>query len=476
MDLARYGPRASRPSLSKVSANIGQVHGQHIPGAAAVGGISSSSTTYIRRASTEPKSRWQVISKSYETCGRESLVSHPSHPYPRMIYHSAEFQLVAGGEELLQEPHSLTPIKLECDSKPLNLDDSDPLSPMSTSAHSTCSSGLAGDTTHESSTLPSTDFSGPHLRPDSCSLIGHGEDLHAPGVELRYPFGRRTLTGRTHSGTSLGDTSRSPLSPLTSLPSSPVEQGSDVARIFEANSPPLTSNSQRDKKIWTENKICSLALWTEGMLPFTVSSGAVSSNNFSAREPIVFRVRLTLPSIGDLQCPPTLHGFQGTVSLSFPWQFSAQCITKAYTDRVCISEEVGYLQLISSHATNSYGPRMVQALLPESLLSRSRWLDATLQTCITQQIVADGFPLASIIYDLDRNDTGTASAQLQATQRRLQGESTRLSLPDHVPSTHLPSDDFLNIPTPFIPRLNRRPDSLSCETNHVPSFFPSPLF
>jgi hypothetical protein len=213
--------------------------------------------------------------------------------------------------------------------------------------------------------------------------------------------------------------------------------------------------------------------------------------------PIVFRVRLNLSSIDDLHCPSTLHGFHGTVSLSSPWQFSAQCITKVYANGTFISEEAGNLQLVTSLSPSVDGSQVVQAFLPESPLSRSRWLDESLQTTISQQIVVDSTTLGFIVYDLDRkNTTGAPSAHLQSDQRHRPQNPIIIAPPPPPLPFPFPLPSPSPSPAPlslfsmgyeqashslFLPRLIRCPEptSLSCALipNHpLTSFNTSMLF
>jgi len=198
------------------------------------------------------------------------------------------------------------------------------------------------------------------------------------------------------------------------------------------------------------------------MLPFTVPSDTLTTAFRS--EPITFRIRLHLSSIDDLRGPPTLHGFHGTVSLARPWQYSAQCITKVHVDGVCTAEEVGALQLVAAHSPNSNGMDMVQAFLPESSLTRCRWLDASAQTCISQHIIVDDVTLAFIIYDLDRKDTGSAPKAHLIHRSRLPNGIAPSLLSPLLPSSHFSMAYSQGPHVPLHPRTIRRPEptSLSC--------------
>lgn len=376
-----------------------------------------------------------------------------------------EFHLVAGGEELFLETGLLAPVKLECDTSsliPLELDDNDTLSPVTPSTPGLSPSDFSFDrSSHSPYHSPvSPGFLNNHPSP------GRSDDLSSslepsPSTSVNDlilplpPIPRIHLSAQSPADPPL--TSPQAIAPSNLISSGSTSTGAYLPASRQPTSP-THSNPQPTQKHLAANKLCFVALWAEGMLPLTFSSDTLSPTP----TPVVFRIRLHLPSIDDFKCPPTLHGFHGTVSLASPWQFSAQCITKVYASGTCLSEEIGALQLVSSHPD---GSQMVQAFLPESPLSRSRWLDSSVQTSISQQIMVDGVTLAFIMYDLDRRNTTSApSAELQS----IRGHRSQNG-----------SNPVLSSPTPFslfsmtyehashslcLPRLMRRPEptSLSC--------------
>ncbi|KAJ6580909.1 hypothetical protein B0H19DRAFT_1251187 [Mycena capillaripes] len=89
--------------------------------------------------------------------------------------------------------------------------------------------------------------------------------------------------------------------------------------------------------------------------------------------PLTLRLRLTIPPVNEIRAPASLHGFFGNVRFANIW---------------------------SAQAKVDSGD--VVAELPESSLTRARWLDPTVQTTITQQIV-DGATLLFLVYELDRS-------------------------------------------------------------------------
>jgi hypothetical protein len=264
----------------------------------------------------------------------------------------------------------------------LDYDKDSPISPISPSTPGMSSTEFVYEISPELS--PMSPF-GPSAQ--ATTNAARRIDSSSPVASL--PDSGRNIPLRAHSATSIlqSGAHRLRMSPISgsSGTSSPVESSNDVGRSADGRtcSPCIPtsfahSSLRRGEKEFDANRLCYLALWAEGMLPFTAPSDPFSVAPFQSPDPIMFRVRLHLPSMDDLRCPPTLHGFQGTVSLELPWQFSAQCITKVFVGGTCVIEEVGALQLVASQSTALNGS--VQAFLPESPLSRSRWLDAC--TCL----------------------------------------------------------------------------------------------
>lgn len=173
----------------------------------------------------------------------------------------------------------------------------------------------------------------------------------------------------------------SEMPPPSSAPSSygrynslPISVSMTPSHSFSNPSSPIALGSFPSSPPLFGNRICFISLWAEGMQPLTVP--AVASPATVLLPPTLLRMKLRLPSIDDVRSPQTLHGFHGTVTLAAPWASAAECTTKVYANNVCISQESGSLQQVSNSATTTEG-LMVQAFLPESPLSRSRWLDAS---------------------------------------------------------------------------------------------------
>lgn len=115
------------------------------------------------------------------------------------------------------------------------------------------------------------------------------------------------------------------------------------------------------------NRATAMCLLADGMTPFSVKVDALmpSSNQSTP----ALKIKLNITSVDDIRSPSTLHGFAGSVSLARVWTNSGKCITRAYANNVCISEEVGALDI----STVEFGT--ANAVLPDSSLSRCRWFD-----------------------------------------------------------------------------------------------------
>jgi len=78
---------------------------------------------------------------------------------------------------------------------------------------------------------------------------------------------------------------------------------------------------------------------------------------------------------------------------------SANCVTDVYAANVHHSRDIAPLQ----PPTIDSAMGECTASLPESELTRCRWLDSSKQTSIYQRVVVDNDTMAVIVYDLDRS-------------------------------------------------------------------------
>ncbi|KAI0030753.1 hypothetical protein K488DRAFT_71951 [Vararia minispora EC-137] len=154
--------------------------------------------------------------------------------------------------------------------------------------------------------------------------------------------------------------------------------------------------------------LAALSLWAEGMHPVSFDLASLISGATAPGTRAVLRVQLRASLLSDVTSPPTMHGFQGTVSFSGRWLRAATCITRVIVDGVCDSEEAGAFDPAASLPSTSG----TTAFLPDSWLSRCRWRNAGLPTRLVQQIAVDGTEIATILYDLERPESGCAAAVL----------------------------------------------------------------
>ena len=176
------------------------------------------------------------------------------------------------------------------------------------------------------------------------------------------------------------------------------------------------------------NRATAAFLSADGMSPFSINLNALANPSAQVQPPFTLRIRLCVPTMNDSRTPPTLHGFLGGIALDHVWSASCRCITKVYENNCCVSEETGFLSI--SHINMG----TVNASLPESPLSRCRWLDAckpdifnifflsltfyiARAVVLTQEFVVDEETLLLIIYELDRRNGSMPSAALLGYQK-----------------------------------------------------------
>ncbi|KAF8212272.1 hypothetical protein K438DRAFT_1235375 [Mycena galopus ATCC 62051] len=228
--------------------------------------------------------------------------------------------------------------------------------------------------------------------------------------------------------------SYSPSSPLSSLSSdidSPPHNFSNLAGPYSSYAPNqkaayaapgypafVQHTNAAPNPVRYPNRATTLTLFADGMTPLNVNiDRLVPPEPLPARTPPqTLRVRLSIPPVSDARAPPNLHGFFGSVRLVELWASTAKVFTRAYDPQGhCLSAEAESLQVSSVELGT------VVAALPESVLSRARWLDAGVQT-ITQQVVVDNVTLLLVVYDLDRRASALPSAELTMFQKYADGK------------------------------------------------------
>ncbi|KAH7889729.1 hypothetical protein F5I97DRAFT_1801027 [Phlebopus sp. FC_14] len=325
-----------------------------------------------------------------------------------------EYHLVAGGEELFLETGLLAPIKAE------EMSDTHLLTPVMFDDHSPTSDRSGGSAA--SACPPRSVYSG--SSPTLCS-----------STELAMPH----LQGARQSA---------PTELYTAF-----SQGFELASQYspEAFQQPLSDSPL----LFTESSLFSaeptpcpvgltrLSLWAEGMPNYTLAVGAlVSSAHPSSQSPspVALRIRLHLPPI-DAPCSPALHGFQGSITCTTRPSSSIRCSTTVLVRSQCIERESNYCSLMTMDPTGHDLLESVTVLLPDSPLSRSRWLDATSPTYIVQKIIVNEEVVAVIFYDLDRGQCqNMPGAELSGVQKYpVRAERTPSPLSAYHTDSPLPS-------------------------------------
>ncbi|RDB21337.1 hypothetical protein Hypma_011570 [Hypsizygus marmoreus] len=365
------------------------------------------------------RSRWRnqflvdYLQKAGITRTKKQVASH-IQVLRNMWKGEPEFYLVAGGEESLPETN-VDPVKLEDHASsliPLEFDENDGSSSNSTSPDFSPpdfqldfppTPGLPyGGRTLDPHTYPFKESPEPYAYPrdlimtpsipNSFSIYPtealHHSQEHLPFQHTHYPL--------TASMSTTYSQSSSRASARDHVPS--------PNNVRELNSHVLHRPSNR------ATGICLLA---DGMSPFSINLDALMPSQQSPSTALALKIKLSVTSVDDIRSPSTLHGFVGTVSLSRVWAASGKCITRVYTNNICISNEVGALEV------SNVDVGIAHTMLPESSLSRCRWLDASIPTSLTQEILVDDQPLLYLIYDLNRSSSdGVPSADLLGYQNR----------------------------------------------------------
>ncbi|KAG6911500.1 hypothetical protein DXG01_014574 [Tephrocybe rancida] len=296
----------------------------------------------------------------------------------------SEFYLVAGGEE----PAVDTPIKLE-DGSLISLD--------------------FDETDTSSSNSASPDFSPPEFQSDFPPSPGQYTGGYAlgshspPSKESRSPYTPPTLyTTSMPSSMSIYPVDMAAHHSHDQLPvqNSHYSLGAYHGHIMPAHTSKVVAPQAVPERVssmgayssypQSPSRATSICLMADGMPPLAIKLDALMSVPPSARRALTLQIRLCITPEDGIR-GTSMQGFFATVSLSRLWN---------------ISEVVGALDV------DNIEMGIVNAILPESTLSRCRWLDASVPTRITQEIIADDETLLYLIYDLDRSMGPIPSAKL----------------------------------------------------------------
>ncbi|TDL27538.1 hypothetical protein BD410DRAFT_426163 [Rickenella mellea] len=217
-------------------------------------------------------------------------------------------------------------------------------------------------------------------------------------------------------------------------------------------------------------RVCGLGLWTDGMEPIYIDVDTLPSSVSTSFSPVPtspgssapvirssLRLKLCMPaSLGVENVNDAIRGFDGAVSFTTPVPSSAKCLTKVHVDGTCISRELAEFIPVAPPPSPEHadqGEQKFVALLPDSWLSRCRWLDTgSKKTLVTQQVIVDEDPLFVVIYDLHRVKHNVPTAELLVWHKHIDTgmispspTNTQFghpqSLPHHSPHSH-PSYDY----------------------------------
>ncbi|EIM89880.1 uncharacterized protein STEHIDRAFT_118970 [Stereum hirsutum FP-91666 SS1] len=300
----------------------------------------------------------------------------------------AEYQLVAGGEELFQEDGLLV--------SP-NTKERSPAS---------ASSGPSVKEERTESQSPLTSPTAPLL---DCNF--HSDPSSHSSSPIGLPSPNYFLNPTLPPPLALSSPCSSSSGPRRSVKDEPILLNPPLY-FNDSSSIPL-SNSILHSLPLPRNFISSVSVWAEGVNSLSIdvrqaSLYAHSSRNGSFNKAVVC-FRLCLPSLNNGS--PTLHGFSAAIAFGAPWTTSALCVTRAYADNYCDTRESASLGLMNSSRTAGSACQPVSVVLPDSWLSRCRWRQDGIENHVVQDITVDGEDLLSIVYELQRTPFGPASAE-----------------------------------------------------------------
>ncbi|KAF7964821.1 hypothetical protein HWV62_2731 [Athelia sp. TMB] len=207
-------------------------------------------------------------------------------------------------------------------------------------------------------------------------------------------------------------------------------------------------------------RLSSINLYAEGMPPFTFSLDSVL-----ARAPrdqpaprLLIQIRVRLPSIDDVHACPTLHGVLGAATFTRAWarERAPSVVTDVYAGGVHTSRESGALLPAGAGACAA-------GTLPESELTRCRWLDSSKETSVYQRIIADGETMAVVVYSLDRspNHDQLPFAEVVAVQKYRVNEKPAAQACSQYPAPAATPAPYYSEPQASAPRYPAQ-TSLSC--------------
>ena len=213
-----------------------------------------------------------------------------------------------------------------------------------------------------------------------------------------------------------------------------------------------------------------LSLWAEGMPTLSLPVDTLISSTQPSQA--VLRIRLHLPPI-DVPSFPALHGFQASVTCTLRPCATVRCSTAVFVRGQCTARESNLCTLMTAEPSENDQLANVTLLLPDSPLTRSRWLDSSecfsaypsarpphvhhvsliaSPTCIVQKIIVNDQVLAVIFYDLDRGQCETTPAAKLIGIQKYHGSPERTPSPQSAYHTDSLLPTYTHMPGQCIPR------------------------
>ena len=347
----------------------------------------------VDRSKKQVASHIQVLRNMWKG---EPGMSPPLPPSPPPLSPSPEYHLVAGGEELFLETALLPTVKAE-DSPDAHLltaglfDDHSPASDRSGgSATSTCPPRSLCSGSSPTAVSSTSELTLPHLHGIRPSRIDDDSrrvrSLSASDCHRTDP--RRLSPLSSYWTSDLGRPSATQSCPSALYTA--IDQPFDFTSHYspEPSNHPSLSDSPL---LFTESSLfsaepapcptafTSLSLWAEGMPTLTLPLDALISSTQPSVHPspaLVLRIKLHLPPI-DVPCFPALHGFQASVTCTMRPCATVRCSTAVFVRGQCTSREGNHCTMMTAESTGNDQLESITLLLPDSPLSRSRWLDSS---------------------------------------------------------------------------------------------------
>lgn len=219
--------------------------------------------------------------------------------------------------------------------------------------------------------------------------------FHDFNLPAEYPSSSSDLSGASQPQISIPSTQIPPhlssFHDTTPVKLEPTTTDSHLFSIPSHSSPDIPIPTLPTNQAFTPNRICSISLWTDGIVPYVIDidklislPSSMQSISWYAPSRLLLRVKIGLPMNSQLLDSPAQQGVHGAVTFAAPWNTVAHCHTKLWSGMTCIAKEPSaFKQFGIQHENISQGiwpSSTVVAYLPDSALSRCKFLQTS--TCI----------------------------------------------------------------------------------------------